>query len=172
MSRNLVIYYSRRGQNYVNGEVVELKKGNAELLAEYISEATGADVFEVRTAREYPEDYMKCTEVAKEELRMNERPQIEEYIESLDDYDNIFVVGPCWWGTYPMAMFTLLEDLDFTGKKVLPVMTHEGSGLGSAERDLKRMCKGAKVRRGLAVQGSMVPDAKQQVAEWALKNSK
>ena len=71
MSRNLVIYYSRRGQNYVNGEVVELKKGNAELLAEYISEATGADVFEVRTAREYPEDYMKCTEVAKEELRMN-----------------------------------------------------------------------------------------------------
>ena len=172
MSRNLVIYYSRRGQNYVNGNVTELRKGNAELLAEYISDATGADVFEVRTVKEYPGDYMKCTEVAQEELRMNERPQIEEYLENLDGYDNVFVVGPCWWGTYPMAMFTLLEDLDFSGKKVFPVMTHEGSGLGSAERDLKRACSGAKVKRGLAIQGGMVPSSQKQVADWAVKNAK
>ena len=172
MSRNLVIYYSRRGQNYFGGKIVDIEKGNAGQLAEYISEATGADVFEVRTVEDYPEDYMKCTEVAQEELRMNARPQLEEYLNTVEDYDNILVVGPCWWGTYPMAMFSLLEEIDFTGKKVLPVMTHEGSGMGSAERDLKKMCRGAKIRRGLAVQGSQVPAAKDTVTAWAVKNAK
>ena len=65
MSRNLVIYYSRRGQNYFGGNIVDIEKGNAEQLAEYISEATGADVFEVRTVKDYPEDYTECTEVAQ-----------------------------------------------------------------------------------------------------------
>jgi flavodoxin len=172
MSRNLVIYYSRRGQNYLGGDIVELEKGNAEQIAEFISEATGADVFEVRTVKQYPEDYIKCTEVAQEELKMNERPRLREYLTDVDVYDNIFIVGPCWWGTYPMAMFSQLEELNFKGKKVLPVMTHEGSGLGSCERDLKRTCKGAKIKKGLAVQGSAVAASKQTVADWAVKNSK
>ena len=170
MSNNLVIYYSRRGQNYVGGNIVEIEKGNAEQIAEFISEATGADVFEIRTVKEYPEDYMKCTEVAQEELRMNERPILEEYLENLDPYDNIFIVGPCWWGTYPMAMFSQLEELDFKGKRVFPVMTHEGSGLGSCERDLKRTCSGAKIKRGLAVQGSVVASSQKAIADWAVRN--
>lgn len=174
MSRNLIIYFSRKGQNYVGGIIVSLAKGNAERIAEYISEAVNGDLFEIRTVKEYAEDYNACTEEAKEELRENARPAIEEYIgdDDLRKYDNVFVVGPCWWGTYPMAMFTLLEELDFTGKKVFPVMTHEGSGLGSAERDLKKMCKGAKVKRGLAVQGSMTESAEQTIKNWAVKNAK
>ena len=172
MSRNLVIYYSRRGQNYSGGNIVEIEKGNAERIAEYICEATGADVFEIRTVSQYPEDYMKCTEVAQEELRMNARPKLKEYLSDIDGYDNIFIVGPCWWGTYPMAMFSQLEELDFAGRKVLPVMTHEGSGMGSCERDLKRICKGAKVKRGLAVQGSMAAASQKTVADWAVRNAK
>lgn len=170
MAKNLVIYYSRRGQNYSGGNIVELEKGNAELIAGYIEAATGADVFEVETVREYAEDYTKCTEEAKDELRQNARPALVKYLDSVAGYDNIFVVGPCWWGTYPMAMFTQLERLDFKGKKVLPVMTHEGSGMGSSERDLKRICKGAKIARGLAVQGTRAPQAEKTVADWALKN--
>lgn len=42
-----------------------------------------------------------------------------------------------------MAVFTQLERLDWNGKKVIAVMTHEGSGLGSCERDLKKICTGA-----------------------------
>ena len=138
MSRNLVIYFSRRGQNYFGGKILSIDKGNSERIAEYIRDAVDADVFEIRTIKTYPEDYHACTEEAKAELRNNIRPRLEEYLEGLRKYDNIFVVGPCWWGTYPMAMFTQLEDLDFTGKRVMPVMTHEGSGLGTAVRDLKK----------------------------------
>ena len=65
MARNLVIYFSRKGKNYVNGDIVELEKGNTELVAEYIRDAVGADLFEIETIKEYPDDYMECTEVAK-----------------------------------------------------------------------------------------------------------
>ena len=172
MNRNLIIYYSRRGQNYCGGEIVFLDKGNAERIAEIIRDAVGADMFEVRTVKDYPEDYTECTEEAQREVRMNARPAIEEHLGSVDQYDNFFIVGPCWWGTYPMAMFTLLEELDFAGGKVFPVMTHEGSGLGSAERDLKRMCRHARVKRGLAVQGSLVAESEARISDWARKNAR
>ncbi len=62
------------------------------------------------------------------ELREHARPELKKYLDDISDYDHVFVCGPCWWGTYPVAVFTQLERLDFTGKKVMALMTHEGSG--------------------------------------------
>lgn len=172
MTRNLVIYYSRKGQNYVNGKIEELEKGNTEYVAEYIRDAVGADLFEIETVNEYPADYMECTEVAKKEQRENARPKLREYLRDIRDYDNIVIAGPCWWGTYPCAVFAQLEKLNFRGKRVFPVMTHEGSGEARSRTDLKKFCTGAKVGRTLAVQGSLAPAAQEQVAAWARKNLK
>ena len=80
MSRNLIIYFSRRGQNYYNNEITFLEKGNSEKLAEFISDITGADMFEIRTVKEYPADYRECTEAARKELQQNARPRLEEYL--------------------------------------------------------------------------------------------
>lgn len=154
MSKNLIIYYSRVGENYVNGSVKSLSKGNTEICAEYIQEAIGGDLFEVQTVKEYAKDYYECIEDAKKELHEQARPELKEYLENLDDYDHIFICGPCWWGTFPMTIFSQLERLNFAGKKVMALMTHEGSGLGSCERDLKKMCKGATFGSGLAVHGA------------------
>lgn len=68
MAKNLIIYYSRKGENYVNGRIVELKKGNTEICAEYIQTAVGGDLFEIETVKEYDKDYNKCIEEAKQEL--------------------------------------------------------------------------------------------------------
>ena len=138
MARNLIIYYSRKGQNYVNGSVRNLPKGNTEICAEFIKKAVGGDLFEVDTVKPYSEDYTVCTEEAKAELRANARPELKKMLTDISEYDNIFVCGPCWWGTYPCAVFTQLEALDFTGKKVFPLMTHEGSGLSGAPAALKK----------------------------------
>ena len=169
MANTLVIYYSRKGQNYVNGGIRSLEKGNTEIVAEYIAEAVGADLFEVDTVKEYSEDYMTCTEEAQEELRNNARPELKRYLDSVADYDNIVVAGPCWWGTYPCAVFTQLERLDFAGKKVYPVMTHEGSGMGGSAQALKKYCKGATVGNGLAVHGADAAKSKAAVQNWAKK---
>ena len=69
-----------------------------------------------------------------------------------------------------MAVFTQLEKLDFTGKKVMDLMTHEGSGLGSSEQDLKKICKGASFGTSLAVRGESADKSEQLIADWAVNN--
>lgn len=165
--KSLIIYYSRRGQNYVNGSVKNLVKGNAELIAEFIRNAVDADVFEVDTVKPYDEDYMVCIEEAKAELRAKARPALKKMLGDVSAYDTIFAVGPNWWGVYPMALYTQLEALDFSGKTVHYVVTHEGSGLGGVPKTMKSACKGAKIGESLAVHGGSAPASRAQVEAWA-----
>lgn len=163
---NLVIYFSRSGENYFGGELKNIEKGNTEVIAEYIEELDGADLFKVEPAVEYPEDYMKCTELAKKELEKDARPEIKETLDDIDKYDTIYIGFPNWWGTLPMPMFTQLEQLDFTGKVVKPFVTHEGSGFGSSLNDLNKLCQGAEIKKGLSIPGSQVYDVKDTVKVW------
>lgn len=168
--KNLIIYYSRKGENYVNGRIEDLKKGNTEICAEFIQEAVGGDLFEVEPVEDYAKDYHKCTEEAQKELRENARPALKKYVEDLNGYENVFVCGPCWWGTFPTPVFTQLEKLDFIGKKVMVLMTHEGSGLGNSERDIRKICKGATFGTGIAIHGADAAKSEKAVAAWAEKN--
>ena len=167
--KSLVIYYSRRGQNYVNGSVKNLVKGNAEIITEFIKDAVVADVFEVDTVKPYDKDYMVCIEEAKAELRAKARPELKEMLNDISEYDNIFIVGPNWWGIYPMALYTQLEALDFTGKTVHYVVTHEGSALGGVPKTISASCKGAKIGASLAVHGGSASGSEKQVTDWATK---
>ena len=169
MSKNLIIYYSRKGENYWNGSIKSIPKGNTEIVAEFIQKAVGGELFEVETVKEYAADYYECIEDAKAELRSNARPELKKYLTDISQYDNIVVAGPCWWGTYPMAVISQLEKLNFTGKKVFPVMTHEGSGQAGSAAALKKYCKGATVGNGLAVHGADAAKSERTVAGWAKK---
>lgn len=170
MVENMILYYSRKGENYVNGNIKSLKKGNTEICAEFIQKAVGGDLFEIETVREYATDYYECIEEAKAELHSDARPELKKYLADIEEYDNIFICGPCWWGTFPCAVFSQLERLDFAGKKVFALMTHEGSGLGSSEKDLKRLCKGATFGTGIAIHGADAAKSEQTVAAWAKKS--
>ena len=167
MAKNVIIYYSRKGENYWNGGIKNIAKGNTEIVAEFIQKAVGGDLFEVETVKEYAADYYACIDEAKKELQEQARPELKKVLDSIADYDNIFICGPCWWGLYPMATYSQLEKLNFNNKKVFPVMTHEGSGLGSCERDLKKICKGAIFGKGLAVHGADAAKSEGVVAAWA-----
>ena len=166
---NLIVYYSRKGQNYWNGSIVDLAKGNTERVAEFVQKAVGGDLFEIETVREYSKDYMVCIEEAKAELREGARPELKKYPESIEQYDTIFVGYPNWWGTMPMCVYTFLEHFDLTGKKIVPFCTNEGSGLGSSERDIAAECPGAKVLPGLSVHGGSAASSEKQAAAWARK---
>ena len=113
---------------------------------------------------------MDCIREAQKELDNDERPALKEYLKDISEYDNIFIAGPCWWGTYPMAIFSAIEGLDFSGKKVLPIMTHEGSGMGHCEADLKAQIKGASFVKGLAIHGADAAGSRAKVLDWAKKN--
>ena len=163
---DLVIYFSRSGENYFGGVLKNIEKGNTEVIAEYIQEFTGADLFKVEPAVEYPEDYMECIDVAKKEQQNDARPEIKESLEDISDYDTIYIGFPNWWGTLPMPLWTQLEKLDFEGKTVKPFVTHEGSGFGSSKRDLAKLCAGAEIENGLSIPGANVYDVKDRVESW------
>ena len=87
----------------------------------------------------------------------------------MDDYEVIYLGYPNWWGTFPMAVFTFLESYDFSGKTIIPFCTHEGSGIGSSERDIKKLCPDAKVLTGLAIRGGSVKSADSIIKSWLSK---
>lgn len=162
----IVVYFSREGENYVNGTIKNLKVGNTEIAAKLIREMTGADIFKMEPVVRYSPDYNTCIKEAQDDQGRNARPELKEYPKSLDEYDTVYLGYPNYWGTMPMAVFTFLEHYDFTGKIMKPFCTHEGSGLGSSVDDIKRLCPGAKVEKGLAIHGGSVEKAGKDIKKW------
>ena len=152
MSKKLVVYFSHKGENYSKGKIVNLEKGNTEIAAEMISNILNADIFEIVAEKEYPFNYNKCIEIAKKELRENSKIKLKQDID-IKEYDTIFVGYPNWWGTMPMPVWTFLKGKDFTNKKVLPFCTNEG----------------AKVLKGLAINGSEVNNSEGKIRKWLEK---
>ena len=159
--KNLIIYFSRADENYAVGYI---DKGNTETIAEYVQELTGADMFKAEPAVPYAKDYKTCIEEAKQ--RIGNAP-IKVKLTDISAYDTVFIMSPIYWGTYAPEMETALEGLDFTGKTVRIICTHEGSGLSGMPSDVKRMCKGANVdSKGLAIIGSKAKQSKDAVKAW------
>lgn len=168
-SKSLIAYFSRKGNNYVSGNIIDLPIGNTKIIAQKIQVLTGSDLFEIDTVQSYPEDYTETTNVAQEEKRQNARPELTEIVNDMASYDVIYLGYPNWWGTMPMAVFTFLESYDFSGKTIIPFCTHEGSGMGSSERDIKKLCPQAKVLSGLAIRGGSVSKAGNDLTNWLEK---
>lgn len=146
----LVAYFSRTGEEYNVGFI---KKGNTAVVAEMIAQRTNANIFEIKPEHNYPEEYQACTEVAKTELESDARPKLAANIESVAQYDTIFIGYPIWWGSLPRIVLTFLDSNDFSGKKIIPFCTHGGSGLAGTEREIAHACPNAEVLPGLAIVG-------------------
>jgi len=165
-TKTLIAYYSRKGQNYVAGTIKNLSVGNTEVVAKKIQEITGGDLFEIDTVKAYPKDYTETTHVAMREKKENARPELTAAVDNMGDYDVIYLGYPNWWNTFPMAVFTFLESYDFSGKTIIPFCTHEGSGLGNSERDIKKLCPKTNIKYGLAIRGSNVNRADNEIKNW------
>lgn len=162
----IIIYFSRADENYFGGAKKYIEVGNTEVIAHMIQQQTGAELFKIEPLHPYAADYDTCIAEAQQDLRSKARPELVFYPESLDGYDTVYLGYPNYWGTAPMHVFTLLEKYDFSGKIIKPFCTHEGSGMGHSERDVKAVCPGATIKRGLAIYGSSVHNAEKAVKEW------
>ena len=161
----IIVYFSREGNNYVNGSIVNLKTGNTETAANFIHELTGAPLAKLEPVEPYALDYNECIKEAQQELRAQARPAVKA-LPDISGYDVIYLGYPNWWGTCPMCVFTFIESQDWTGKTVKPFCTHEGSGMGRSESDLNKACAGATVKKGLAIHGADVSSSRSQIQNW------
>ncbi len=159
--KSLIIYFSRADENYSVGYI---DKGNTEVVAEYVKKITNADMFKLEPLVPYAKDYSTCIEEAKE--RIGNAP-IKNAINDISKYEIIYIMTPIYWGTYAPEIETTIKDLDFTGKTIRVITTHEGSFLGNVISDVKRICIGATIdSNGLVILGSTVKDAKEKVENW------
>ena len=170
MAKTLIAFFSRADENYFGGAMRYVKTGNTEIVCGIMKEMIDADVFKIEMKHPYSPVYMTCIEEAKRDLREKARPELVSMPDSLDGYDTVVLAYPNYWGSMPMAVYTFLEHFDFTGKTILPLCTNEGSGMGGTEREIKRACPGADVKRGLPVTGGSAADSGPALRRWLSAN--
>ena len=163
MGKSIVIFFSHAGDNYSVGNI---EVGNTKIVADYISEITGAAQYEIVTHKYDGMAYTPLINLAKEEANKGELPPYEGTAPDLSQYDTVFIGGPVWWGTYPQVMFTLFKDINLDGKTVIPFTTHEGSGLASCVSDVKREFPKANVTKGWSIYGHEVRTGRTKVEKW------
>ena len=136
----LVIYFSHTG--------------TTREVAAYLHELVGGDLVEIIPAEAYPEGYSAALDPAKQEQRENARPAIQDPLESIDQYEVIYLGYPIWWGTVPMIINTFLESYDFSGKTVVPFATSGGTGISQSVKDIRNEVPAAEVPDGLLVRSN------------------
>lgn len=146
-----------------------LHNGNTRIIAEQIRNNVGGDLFRIETVQSYPAEYRAVTEQAKKEIDSDFRPKLRTTIKDIDKYDIIYIGSPNWWGTITPAVFTFLESYNFSGKIIIPFITHEGSRMGNSIADIKRLAPKSTILEGLPIHGNNVDKAESDVRAWLRK---
>ena len=121
-------------------------------------------MFKVEPLVPYAKDYRTCIEEAKERIG---NATIKGEVGDISSYEVIYIMSPIYWGTYAPEVETAIKDLDFTGKTIRVITTHEGSGLANVVSDVKRICKGANVLDdAIAIKGTEAKNSKLRIESW------
>lgn len=169
-SDTLLVYFSRAGMNYTTAGPMHTDVGNTAVVAGYIQNAIGCDVYEITPVDPYPYEYEPTVEQNQREQAEGARPAIQGELPDLTPYSTIFVGSGVWHGNPPMIMRTFFESFEASataGKTIVPFTTHAGSGLGSAVQAYRNLCPQATVSdNGLAVRGETARDSQDDVTAW------
>lgn len=144
-------------------------QGNTEYVATVIREATGGDLFEIKTVHAYPGTHKELIDAAKKESDEDARPALATHIKNLNEYDVVFVGFPNWWYDMPQPLYTFFDEYDFSGKTIVPFCTHGGSRFSDAIKTIREMEKGATVLDGYAIARDRVSSSKDGIQYWLKK---
>ena len=141
--------------------------GNLEYMAGVIQQTIGGDLFRIETVEEYPLDHEPLVDQAAEEQDEEARPELSTQIENPDQYDTILLGYPNWWGDMPMALYTFLEEYDFSGKTIIPFTAHGGSGFSDTVDTIAELQPDAEVSdEGLSISRNDVAEAQEEISSW------
>ena len=139
-----------------DGEVL----GNTEYMASIIQDTIGGDLFQIETVQQYPLDHDPLVDQAAEEQDAESRPELSAHLDNLEQYDTIILGYPNWWGDMPMAVYSFLEEYDFSGKTIIPYCPHGGSGFSGTVDTIAELQPNATVSdEGLAISRDDVADS-------------
>lgn len=151
-SRTLVAYFSR--------------SGNTRVIAGVIQRAQKADLFEIRPASAYPEDYFETVEQARQQRDSGKHPALAARVRNIALYDTVFLGFPIWGETIPPVVKTFLSQHELSGKTLVPFVTHGGFGLGDSQVELIKRAKGARLSQAFVIEADQERRTTTQVQEW------
>lgn len=144
-----------------------LAPGNAAMMAQWIQEETGGDLFSIQVTEPYSSDYDTCLDRAADEKAEDARPELKTHVENMNDYNIVFLGFPNWWYTIPMAIHSFVEEYNFSGKTVIPFVTHGTGGLANCINDLTdALPESTQVLEPIGVYRDDVKDAQPEIQQW------
>jgi flavodoxin len=152
----LVIFYSQTS--------------NTKVVADMIASKTGADLAEIVPVEPYDGDFQATIERGKKELDEGNYPEIQPLTVDVNSYDVIFLGYPIWFGTYAPPVFTFLNQVDLSGKKVVPFCTFGSGGLESSVEDLTKAEPKAEILPGYGVRAARLEAMPDEVDQFLKAN--
>ncbi|WP_027351771.1 flavodoxin [Halotalea alkalilenta] len=151
-SHMLVAYFSR--------------SGNTRVIAGLIHRSLGTDLFEIRPASAYPDDYLATVEQARQERDSGYEPALAASVSDMERYDTLFLGFPIWGGTAPPIIRAFLSAHDLAGKTLIPFVTHGGYGLGDSQSVLASHAPEARLRQGFVMEADQERRTMNRVNDW------
>ena len=145
-----------------NGKLI----GNAALLGDMAQSITGFDRFEITVEKKYSSSYGDTISEAREEQKSGFVPTFTGELPDLSQYDTVVLIFPLWWWTLPVPVKEYVKQADLSGKTIYTLVTHGGSGFGSAIEDIRELTDATVSDKTLAVKDSDVAVAFPIVLEW------
>ena len=144
--------------------------GTTKKVAEKLAKATGENLFEIKPQVEYTsEDLNWNDKKSRSSVEMNDefsRPEIENVVENIDDYDTVFVGFPVWWYIPPRIIQTFIEKHNLSGKKIITFATLGGSGIKDSTDFLKKNYSDLNIIEGKRFGWN---DSLESIGAWAKK---
>lgn len=150
--KTLIVYYSW--------------SGNTRKIARIIHEIIKGDITELEPEIPYPKSYNETLERAKREIKTGYKPFLKTRIESIDNYEVIFIGSPNWWGTIAPPVVTFLSEYDLSGKIVVPFCTHGGGGKQRIIEDIKKLCPNSRILTEFVAYTDERSDLKTKISKW------
>ena len=177
-SKTLIVYFSvpedvdTNGVDAIAGASVVVSDGevlgNTEYVARIIQQTVGGNLFRIETEDTYPLDHDPLVDQAAQEQEDAVRPQLASQIENPDQYDTILLGYPNWWADMPMPLYSFLEEYDFSGKTIIPFITHGGSRASQTITAISKLQPNASVNsNALVLSRNDVAKSGADVIAWA-----
>lgn len=152
----IVLYYSQTS--------------NTKAVATEIATRLGADIEEIVPTIPFDGDFKATIDRCMQEREQGIVTEIQPLTADMAKYDLIFLGYPVWFGTYAPPIATFLDNVDLSGKKVVPFCTFGSGGLESSVKDLAEKQPKAEILSGYGVRAARLEAAPAEIDQFLKAN--
>ena len=150
------------GTGYLGGKKVLIvflsRTGNTKAIAQIIQKQVGGRLVQLELVTPYPQNYQEQVAQVVRENNSGFLPPLKTDIDSIAQFDVVFVGFPTWDMKMPPPMKSFLKKYDFSGKTIIPFNTNAGYGIGTSSETIKELCENSKVLEGFTMTGGIERD--------------